>query len=309
MIDMPDGQLEFGSRFVATKKNDVVSFACLTDDLSIDDISVSTLTGIRNSLREELLVKQTIRGKMEYNSINQLVKLLQSEKLVAPLGQMDDFVLNGRKILFKTSLQNKPGLVHYSCLFAFNFILHADDTVMETYQQNIKNKTLIPSAVLKEMINNNQVSIEPTSFYTPKENGSFYEFLHDLNEDLPAVYQKLKYRQIETGNHYPSELLDGTDLESFKSFVSCINHGFNSSNMFDFKPIDMDIIVIDRRLNYLYHSLSEPEDIEWMLPHLYIDAGDPSRTGSGTIYKENGVWKMTMDIYFKFDFNGAKHKK
>ena len=37
------------------------------------------------------------------------------EQMIAPVGRIDDFVLNGEKINFKASIQNKAGVLRRCC--------------------------------------------------------------------------------------------------------------------------------------------------------------------------------------------------
>ena len=303
---MSNGRLEFGNRICAEKKDDVVIFSSLQDNTKIDvSISLGELQKIQEALKAELLVKKSMRGKMEYNAINKLATLLGSDNcLIAPIGRIDDFVLNGEKINFKASIQNKAGVLHYSKLFAFSFNLrNVTDDEAQTLQSQLRLKKTTPSAVLQQLIKEDKVYIVPDDFGNGEDVSSFYNFLLSLDKTLPYVYQQLKYKQIELGKHKPKELLSVAELDVFKKFVQLINQGLTPHNFENFQPEKLSLIVMTRQLDMIYHSLSNPEDITWMIEHLYIDSGDSSRTGSGRIYKQNGTWKMSADIYFKFDYH------
>ena len=247
-----------------------------------------------------------MRGKMEYNSINRYGALLGCDTcLVSPAGRLDDFVLNGKAITFKASIQNKAGILHYSKLFGFRFLLdNVSEEEAQQYALMLKNKQRNPTDLLKKLIKDNKIQIIDDEFcIKDSDELTFCEFLYSLDASLPRVYQKLKYKQVELSKHTPADLLEEDELIVFKKFVDVINHGLSTTNFSNFKPVDMSIIVMTRQLTMIYHTLDQPEDIEWMMKHLYVDSGDASRTGSGRIYKENGKWFMTADIYFKFDYH------
>lgn len=304
LVEMPDGTLEFGDRIRAVKKKDTIVFSSLVDNSIMTTAKVLDIYKLRDALKAELLTKKSIKGKIEYNAINQFGTLLSCDTcLVAPAGRIDDFVLNGEIINFKAAIQNKAGMLHYSKLFAFNFDLgNISDEEAAELQLQLANKSITPSALLQQLIRSGKVSISSNNFcIASAEPMSFYEFLLSIDKDLPYVYQKLKYRQIELGKHKPPELLTDDELQIFAKFVNQINHGLTPQNFADFQPLNMSLIIMTRQLDMIYHSLYNPADVEWMMKHLYIDSGDSSRTGSGKIHKMDGIWKMTADIYFKFD--------
>ena len=307
LSEMPNGQFEFGNRIQAIKNNDVISFSSLSTDYSIiATTTTSDIVKLRDALKAELLVKKSMRGKVEYNSINQFGALLGNEDcLVAPVGRVDDFVLNGKAINFKASIQNKAGVLHYSKLFAFRFRLcNVTDKQAQEYQTMLLCKERTPTEILKELISKNYITIVSHEFCVKESDSlTFFDFLHSLDPALPGIYQKLKYRQVELSKHKPMELLTDDELTIFGKFVEVINHGLTTTNFIDFQPQQLSLIVMTRQLNMIYHTLDQPEDIEWMMKHLYVDSGDASRTGSGKIYQENDVWYMTADIYFKFDYH------
>ena len=307
LVDMSDGQLEFGNRICADKKQNIIMFSSLVDNIQISaTTTVQEIQKLRDALKAELLIKKSIRGKIEYNAINQFGSLLGTDEcFVAPAGRLDDFVLNGKIINFKAAIQNKAGMLHYSKLFAFNFDLcNITDEEARHLQNMLATKKTTPSAILHNLIQDSKVKIVADNFcITSAEPITFYDFLLSIDAQLPYVYQKLKYRQIELGKHKPPELLTPEELSVFSKFVTLINHGLTAQNFTDFHPLNMSLIIMTRQLDMIYHSLNRPEDIEWMMKHLYVDSGDASRTGSGKIHKLNGVWKMTADIYFKFDYH------
>ena len=304
LAEMPDGILEFGNRVCAKKADGQVTFSSAL--ATVATIPVHDIRQLRDALKSELLIKKSIKGKIEYNAINRFSSLLNNKEcLVAPAGRIDDFVLNGEVINFKAAIQNKAGVLHYSKLFTFNFDLcNISDDDAQKLQTQLRTKEITPSALLQQLIHNNQVSIVGNNFCIKSaEPMTFYDFLLSIDKDLPYVYQKLKYRQVELGKHKPPELLTETELAVFAKFVKLINHGLTPHNFTDFQPLDMSLIIMTRQLDMIYHSLHTPDDVEWMMKHLYIDSGDSSRTGSGKIHKLDGVWKMTADIYFKFDYH------
>lgn len=303
LVDMSDGYFEFGDRIYAHKQGSNIDFSI--DDIVIN-VDITTLQKIRDSLKSELMVKKSIKGKHEYNAINQFGTLLGNDKkFISSAGRLDDFVINGQTIHFKAAIQNKAGVLHYSKLFAFNFDLcNISDDEALILQKQLVQKKQNPSSVLQQLIANNQVTIVSNNFCIKQaEPMTFYDFLLSIDKDLPYVYQKLKYRQVELRKHKPAELLTKDELDIFSKFVKLINHGLTPQNFTDFQPIEMSLIVMTRQLDMIYHSLSSPSDVEWMMKHLFIDSGDSSRTGSGRIHKLDGVWKMTADIYFKFDYH------
>lgn len=307
LTEMSDGYLEFGDRLRATKNKESVYFTAVNDTCAVDTcIAVSELLKIKDALRAELLVKKAMRGKMEYNSINRYGALLGCDTcLVSPAGRLDDFVLNGKTITFKASIQNKAGILHYSKLFGFRFLLqNISEDEAQNYALLLSSKKKTLTDVLKTLINENKVQIIDDEFcIKDSDELTFFEFLRSLDDSLPRVYQKLKYRQVELSKHAPTDLLAEDEIVVFKKFVDVINHGLSTTNFSEFKPVNMSIIVMTRQLTMIYHTLDQPEDIEWMMKHLYVDSGDASRTGSGRIYKENDKWFMTADIYFKFDYH------
>lgn len=307
LIDMENGTLEFGDRILAEKENNYVKFSYIGDkDISLDSsVDIRKLKDIKQSLHNELSIKKAYRGQSEYYSLQALSKLIGCPQIcmVAPVGRIDDFVQNGKAINFKAAIQNKAGILHYSRNFAFEYnVVGISDENAMAIQNAIRNKKISADAAAKELLSKGHLQINPSGFCGEKKNGfGFGEFLSSVNEDLPTVYQKLKSRSLETGIRYPHLLLNNKEFEIFKDFVRQINGGLNTTNFYDFKPVKMDIIIMDRKLNTIRKDLSTKEGVEWMAKHLYIDVGDASRTMAGNMRKENGTWKFTEGMYFKYE--------
>lgn len=308
MNSMTDGHIEFGDRLDAKKYHDGFNISYIGDaDVEFTEchLSLSKLTEIHKMLYNELLQKKSMRGEYEYYGIHLLVKELgcPENMLFAPAGRIDDFILNGRVINFKGAIQNKAGILHYSRNFAFEFdIINITDVEAKEIQRQIQAHECSPDIAVKQLIQMGKIRINPNSFCGAKENEvGFGEFLAQIDPELPYVYQHIKYLLLETGIHYPHLLLNEHEFEIFKKLVKQMNGGLNTTNFYDFKPVTMDLIIMDRNLNMLRKDLSTDDGVDWMARHLYIDVGDASRTGSGKMRKENETWKIVEGMYFKYE--------
>lgn len=306
LTSMDNGSLEFGDRLLAKKSDDIVNVTYVgNEDFNVNaNISITRLLELQRALRNELLQKKSMRGGQEYHSLHLFASDLQCPErcLTALVGRVDDFVLNGRIINFKAGIQNKAGLLHYSRNFAFEYDLHITDAEAEAIQRKIQSKEISADSAARDLIKSGKLTINPNGFCGPKVNGfGFGEYLASLDERLPYVYQHLKYKLLETGIHYPHLLLEQDEFNVFKKLIKQIGSGLNTTNFYDFNPIDMDLIVMDRKLNTIHYNLATEEGIDYLAHHIYLDVGDASRTGSGNMRKENEIWKFVEGMYFKFE--------